>query len=161
MSNASSLEDLAVEAYERLRNMEEEEARRKKEAAEKRLNAAQQSFKETYVPDVREQFARQFGLDPRDELISTLKWETEPKEWTTQVQTAFEKGEGLQWNLWPHLYVTIGDVLLQIEAVDHFERGNLQVRYVDKGSSGPVNSLEDLGRRIIEQRQYQAKQEGC
>lgn len=161
MSNVRSLEDLAVEAYERLRELEEEAERAKEEAAERQLNAVQEKFKESYVPDVREQFARQFGLDPRDQLVHGLKWETEPEEWTSKVQAAFENGVELQLDLWPHLYVTIGDVRLQIEVADHFERGNLSVRWVDGGSNGPVNNLEDLGRLIIERRQYEAKQESC
>jgi hypothetical protein len=148
-----SLETLAVETFEHKTREKEEADRLRREQTQRRLDDHQSNFKDVYLPDTQTALAMYFGLAPDDQLVRDLEWSTEQSEWTPEVQRGFKTGGELASAEWPHLYATVAGVRLQVRLLDHQgQLGNITVRYVDGGSSGPVNTLEDLGELIIKRR---------
>lgn len=153
METVRTLETLAVETFERKTREKEEADRQRREQNQRRLDDYQTNFKDVYLPDTQTAFAQYFGLAPDDQLVRDLEWSTEQSEWTTEVQQGFRIGGKLAPHKWPHLYVTVAGVRLQVAVLDHGgQLGIITVRYVNGGSSGPINTLEDLGELIVKRR---------
>jgi hypothetical protein len=145
METVNTFETLAVETFKRKTREKEETERLRREQNQRRLDDYQANFKDAYLPETQTAFATYFGLAPDDQLVRDLDWSTDQEEWTHEVQQGFRTGGALAPNRWPHLYVTVAGVRLQVRLLDHLgQLGIITVRWVNGGSSGPVNNLEDL-----------------